>query len=123
MTGSGKTAAHHCVRNDLYRHAGRENTGPVLEAAGVLDMLGERGAQRRLGERPAGVLLCSNDHQILDDASRGARTWTPKPVQACLGLVALQRRRSRRHALNLCYHKLRCKRVLGSPLQPGSLPR
>ena len=59
MAGGDKTAAHHCVRNDLFRHAGRGNTGPVLEAAGVLDMLGEGGAQGRSTERPADVLLCS----------------------------------------------------------------
>ena len=59
MAGGDKTAAHHCVRNDVYHHAGRGNTGPVLEAAGVLDMLGVQDAQGRLGERPADVLLCS----------------------------------------------------------------
>ena len=57
MAGGDKTAAHHCVRNDVYHHAGRGNTGPVLEAAGVLDMLGVQDAQGRLGERPADVAM------------------------------------------------------------------
>jgi hypothetical protein len=59
MAGGDKTAAHHCVRNDLFHHAGRGNTGPVLEAAGVLGVLGERDGLRSSGERPADVLLCS----------------------------------------------------------------
>ena len=51
-------AAQHCVRNDFYFHAGRGHTGPVLEAAGVVDVLGVQRGQVRRGERPADVLLC-----------------------------------------------------------------
>eukprot|EP00973_Karenia_brevis_P077768 10806529-Karenia_brevis.AAC.1 len=64
-TGGGdKTYGHHIVRNDLYAQSKRGNTGPVLEASGVLNMLGvgdHRGAGQGEGggrERPADVLLC-----------------------------------------------------------------
>eukprot|EP00973_Karenia_brevis_P054299 7543638-Karenia_brevis.AAC.1 len=38
--GGDKTYGHHIVRNDLYAHAKRGSTGPVLEAKGVLDVVG-----------------------------------------------------------------------------------
>eukprot|EP00973_Karenia_brevis_P031395 4331302-Karenia_brevis.AAC.1 len=57
-TGGGdKTAAHHCVRNDLHVHSKRGAVNPVLEAGGVLDSLGLQ-EDRPNRERPADVLLC-----------------------------------------------------------------
>ena len=60
--GGDKTYGHHVVRNDIYGHAKRGGMGPVLEAQGVMSVLGveyRRGSgQRGGGERPADVLLC-----------------------------------------------------------------
>ena len=58
--GGDKTLAHHSIRNDIYAHAKVCGTGPVLEAAGVLDTLGVEDAvgAATSRERPADVLLC-----------------------------------------------------------------
>ena len=77
MAGGDKTAAHHCVRNDIFLHAGRGNTGPVLEAAGVLGVLGMQQGQERRGERPADVLLCR---------AQGVRTGLGAPGHARVAL-------------------------------------
>ena len=68
MSGGDKTAAHHCVRNRVYTHSKNAGAIPVLEAAGVLDVLAiqdshgiGREAANHAGhnrERPADVLLC-----------------------------------------------------------------
>ena len=57
--GGDKTVVHHCVRNVLHSQAKRSGFGSVLEAAGVLNLLGVRAAARAQGsqERPADVLL------------------------------------------------------------------
>ena len=66
LPGGDKTLGHHILRNNLYGHGRRAGAVPVLEAAGVLEVLGvgERGRQGRANkagevrERPADVLLC-----------------------------------------------------------------
>ena len=57
MAGGDKTVNHNVVRDDLYIHARRAHTAPVLEACGVSRLLGlEDAADGRV--RPADVLLC-----------------------------------------------------------------
>ena len=46
--GGDKTMGHHIVRDDLHRHARRARAAPVLEAAGVLDVLGVDVGVRRV---------------------------------------------------------------------------
>jgi hypothetical protein len=81
--GGDKTVGHHILRNDLYAHAKKGNTFPVLEAAGILTTLGvdeNRGgavgprARREGGrnlERPADVLLCRGQDIRVGVAARG----------------------------------------------------
>ena len=81
--GGDKTVGHHIVRNDLYAHAKKGNTIPVLEAAGILTTLGidenrvGAGGQRarreggRNLERPADVLLCRGQDIRVGVAARG----------------------------------------------------
>ena len=73
--GGDKTSGHHAVRNDLYVQSKRGATAPVLEASGVLNVLGISAADRGVGpvgdqataERPADVLLC-RAHDIVTGA-------------------------------------------------------
>ena len=60
MGGGDKTAEHHCVRDDIYAQAKRGNTAPVLEAGGIMHVLGRPGEMGAgvSRERPADVLLC-----------------------------------------------------------------
>ena len=60
MGGGDKTAEHHCIRDDIYAQAKRGNTAPVLEAGGIMNVLGRPGdtGPGVSRERPADVLLC-----------------------------------------------------------------
>ena len=91
--GGDKTLGHHILRNNLYCHGKRGGTVPILEAAGVLEVLGvggDRGGPTRshragtVRERPADVLSCH---------AQDLRTGTGALVQGgvALGRVALGR--------------------------------
>ena len=47
--GGDKTLGHHILRNNLYGHGRRAGAVPVLEAAGVLEVLGVGERGRRVG--------------------------------------------------------------------------
>jgi len=79
--GGDKTLGHHIIRNDLYAQSKRGAAAPILEAGGILDVLGlddggaraggaAGGGQRNL-ERPADVLLTRGHDIRIGGAARG----------------------------------------------------